>query len=176
MGQSRQQRRQTLLVNANRPGQRMPFQPPHQLFSPHDHTGLRPPQQLVPGEKSQPYPGGHAFLRRRFVRQPIPFRRQQTAAAHIMQYRDLMSAPQSRQFRRLHRRRKSLHPKVAGVSLEQSPGVAADGIFVVPRISAVRCPHIHQLRPALRQNLRHPKSAPNFHRLAPGRNHRLAGR
>ena len=82
------QRRQTQLINPNRAGQGMPLQLLHQFLVPDHYTGLWPTQQFISGKKHQPHSIGYTLLRHRLVGQTVTLRGQQTAAAHIVQYRD----------------------------------------------------------------------------------------
>ena len=166
-GQGRLQGGQGQLVGPDRPGQRVPGQPPDQLGPAHDQAGLRAAEELVAGEQHQVGAGGQAAGDRRLVpelagQQPRPDVVEQRQAVLVGQRGQLVEGRAGGE---------PLDPVVGRVHGQHQPRVRAEPGGVVAQVGAVGGADLAQHHPGRLHDLGEPELAPDLDQLPPGDQH-----
>ena len=143
-GQGRLQGGQGELVGPDRPGQRVPGQPPDQLGPAHDQAGLRAAEELVAGEQHQVGAGGQAAGDRRLV----PELAGQQPRPDVVEQRQAVLVGQGGQLAEGRAGGEPLDPVVGRVHGQHQPRVRAEPGGVVAQVGAVGGADLAQRHPA----------------------------
>ena len=138
------------------------------LFPAQNDPGLGAAQQLVAGKGQHVHPGPYGRLDGGFIPKAQGGQVHQTAAAQVLNDRDVPGVPQLRQggggdaFREAH------DAVVAGVDLQQGLRPVADGGGIVGKAGLIGGPYLPQHRAAGGHDIRHPEGPADLHQLPPG--------
>ncbi len=141
-----------------------------------DQTGLRPSQHFVAAERHDVGAERDALRDHRFLRQAVLAQVDERAAPKIFHDRDGVRLSDRDEIGQADVGHKADDLVVAGVHLQQQPGLRGDRAFVVRGVRAVGGAHLFEDRAASGHDLRNPERAANLNQLAARHDHFLAAR
>ena len=132
------------------------------------NSGLRAAQQLIPGKGQHVHTGSDRILHSGFPLNTQWGQIHKAAAAQIFNHRDAAGAAQLRQRGGGNAFREPDDTVVAGVYLQKSAGIFADGGLIVGKAGLVGSAHLPQHCAAGGHDVRHPEGAADLYQLSAG--------
>ena len=139
-----------------------------------DDAGLWAAQQLVAAEGDHIHPCPDALLHGRLVVDAQRQQIHQRAGAQILDHRQAVFPAQRHHILQRYRLGKAHDAEIAGVDLQERPGIFPDGRFIVPQMGLVGGAHLPQDAAALHHDIRDAEGAADLHQLPPGGHHLAA--
>ena len=148
----------------------MPLQGLDPFLFTKDDARLRAAQQLVPRKAEDVHPGPDAVHDGGLAVDADTLQIEEAARAQILDDRQTGLAAQLHHFGEGHAVGKAQNAVIAGMHLEQGPGVFPDSPLIVPQVGLVGGTHFPQQAAALLHDLGDAEGAADLHQLPPGGN------